>query len=159
MDVTANDPVLLASLKSIRNSVPVPAHWSQKRKYLQGKRGIEKPPFQLPSFIRETGITEMRDAVREKEAAKGLKSKTRERLQPKMGKLNLDYEKLHDAFFRYQTKPRLTIFGDLYHEGKEFEMKFKHHRPGFLSEELRVSLGVSFFHFRAFALSCVYIYI
>ena len=29
-------------------SVPVPKHWSQKRKFLQGKRGIEKPPFALP---------------------------------------------------------------------------------------------------------------
>ncbi|MQL67733.1 hypothetical protein Taro_000021, partial [Colocasia esculenta] len=28
---------------------------------------------------------------------------------------------LHDAFFKYQTKPKLTTHGDLYHEGKEFE--------------------------------------
>ena len=49
-------------LQSYRNSVPVPRHWSQKRKYLQGKRGIEKPPFQLPDFIEATGISEMRQA-------------------------------------------------------------------------------------------------
>ncbi len=47
-DVTASDPLLLVCLKSLRNSVPVPRHWCMKRKYLQGKRGIEKPPFQLP---------------------------------------------------------------------------------------------------------------
>ncbi len=29
---------------------------------------------------------------------------------------------LHDAFFKYQTKPKLTHHGDLYHEGKEFEV-------------------------------------
>ena len=29
---------------------------------------------------------------------------------------------LHDAFFKYQTKPKLTAHGDLYHEGKEFEV-------------------------------------
>jgi len=34
----------------------VPRHWSQKRKYLQGKRGLEKPPFKLPEFIEATGI-------------------------------------------------------------------------------------------------------
>lgn len=28
---------------------------------------------------------------------------------------------LHDAFFKYQTKPELTALGDLYYEGKEFE--------------------------------------
>lgn len=30
----------------------MPRHWSYKRKYLQGKRGIEKPPFDLPDFIK-----------------------------------------------------------------------------------------------------------
>jgi hypothetical protein len=54
-DIRARDPNLLVYLKSYRNAVPVPRHWSQKRKYLQGKRGIEKPPFELPSFIRSTG--------------------------------------------------------------------------------------------------------
>ncbi len=46
--------------------MPVPRHWSQKRKYLQGKRGLEKPPFQLPDFIEATGIGEMRQAYQEK---------------------------------------------------------------------------------------------
>ena len=48
--------------QAYRNSVPVPRHWSQKRKYLQGKRGIEKPPFVLPDFIEATGIGQMRQA-------------------------------------------------------------------------------------------------
>lgn len=34
-DVTASDPRLLVFLKSYRNSVPVPRHWCNKRKYLQ----------------------------------------------------------------------------------------------------------------------------
>lgn len=34
-DATASDPKLLVFLKSYRNTVPVPRHWSQKRKYLQ----------------------------------------------------------------------------------------------------------------------------
>ena len=65
-DVTARDPKLLVSLKATRNSVPVPRHWCFKRKYLQGKRGIEKSPFELPAFIRDTGIEEMRAALQEK---------------------------------------------------------------------------------------------
>lgn len=65
-DVTAQDPKLLVHLKGTRNSVPVPRHWCFKRKYLQGKRGIEKPPFQLPDFIKRTGIQEMREALQEK---------------------------------------------------------------------------------------------
>ncbi|KAF2305142.1 hypothetical protein GH714_002036 [Hevea brasiliensis] len=89
-DATAADPKLLVFLKSYRNTVPVPRHWCQKRKFLQGKRGIEKQPFQLPDFIAATGIEKIRQV-------------------------------LHDAFFKYQTKPKLTTHGDLYHEGKEFE--------------------------------------
>jgi len=51
----------------------VPRHWSQKRKFLQGKRGVEKPPFALPEFIAATGIEKIRASVMEKENAKKLK--------------------------------------------------------------------------------------
>ena len=112
-DVTAADPRLLLHLKSYRNTVPIPIHWSAKRDYLQGKRGIEKPPFQLPAYIADTGIATMRDAVKEKEANMSLKAKTRERVQPKMGKVDIDYQKLHDAFFKFQTKPPVTGFGEM----------------------------------------------
>lgn len=65
-DVCAKDPSLLVYLKSYRNTVPVPKHWCAKRKYLQGKRGFEKPPFRLPEFIARTGIMEMRQTVADK---------------------------------------------------------------------------------------------
>ncbi|MFS8026408.1 hypothetical protein Hanom_Chr16g01486391 [Helianthus anomalus] len=165
-DATSADPKLLVFLKSYRNTVPVPRHWCQKRKFLQvshqirsiycgtnmlhqrvyilnfneskhlqirhkirvagkrGKRGIEKPPFQLPDFIAATGIQKIRQAYIEKEDNKKLKQKQRERMQPKMGKMDIDYQVLHDAFFKYQTKPKLTSHGDLYHEGKEFEVTY-----------------------------------
>ena len=141
-DVTAKDPGLLVHLKSIRNTVPVPRHWCFKRKYLQGKRGIEKPPFDLPDFIKKTGIMEMREALQEKEAEKSLKSKMREKVRPKLGKIDIDYQKLHDAFFKWQTKPRMTHHGDLYYEGKEFEIRLKEKKPGDLSDDLRTALGM-----------------
>ena len=55
-DTTASDPLFLVYLKAYRNTVPVPRHWSQRRKFLMGKRGMEKPPFKLPDFIEATGI-------------------------------------------------------------------------------------------------------
>ena len=113
VDVTATDPRLLIHLKSVRNTVPVPPHWSAKRDYLQGKRGIEKPPYQLPSYIADTGIGTMRDALKEKEATMSLKQKTRERVQPKMGKIDIDYQKLHDAFFKFATKPVVSAYGEM----------------------------------------------
>ncbi|KAG6852597.1 hypothetical protein C0991_010704 [Blastosporella zonata] len=141
-DVTAADPRLRLHLKSYRNTVPIPIHWSAKRDYLQGKRGIEKPPFQLPAYIADTGIATMRDAVKEKEAGMSLKAKTRERVQPKMGKVDIDYQKLHDAFFKFQTKPPTTGFGEMYYEGKEFETSLKEKRPGDLSPELVEALSI-----------------
>lgn len=141
-DVSSSDPRLLVQIKAQRNIVPVPTHWSLKREYLSSKRGIEKPPFKLPKFIAETGITEMRDAVLEKQAEQTLKQKQRERVQPKMGKLDIDYQKLYDAFFRHQTKPDLTRFGDVYYEGKEWEADYKIFKAGDLSDALREALGM-----------------
>ena len=112
-DPSAADPRLLIALKSYRNTVPIPQHWSQKRDYLQGKRGIEKPPFQLPAYIADTGIATLREAAKEKEAGMSLKAKTRERVQPKMGKVDIDYQKLHDAFFKHMTKPVTSGFGEM----------------------------------------------
>ena len=45
-----------------------------------------------------------------------MKAKMRERVRPKLGKIDIDYQKLHDAFFKWQTKPKLSIHGDLYYE-------------------------------------------
>jgi len=139
-DVTAQDPVLLVFLKSLKNSIQVPQHWSQKRKFLQNKRGILKQPFNLPEFIEATGISKVRDTLSADK--KNLKTKMRERMQPKLGKLDIDYQILHDAFFKHQTKPTLTIFGDIYYENKEYENKMKIYKPGRISEKLRVCLGI-----------------
>ncbi|KAK3719645.1 hypothetical protein LTR37_004182 [Vermiconidia calcicola] len=141
-DTSANDPKLLVSIKSARNVVPVPNHWSLKREYLSSKRGIEKAGFALPKFIAETGISDMRDAVLEKQAEASLKSRQRERVQPKMGKLDIDYQKLYEAFFRRQTKPSLTGYGEVYYEGKEYETNLRHLKPGELSEELKEALNM-----------------
>ena len=141
-DTSASDPRLLVHIKAYRNVVPVPSHWSLKREYLSSKRGVEKPPFALPKFIQETGIAEMRDAVLEKQDQASLKQKQRERVQPKMGKLDIDYQRLYEAFFRFQTKPELTRYGEVYYEGKEYETNLKHLRPGELSEELKEALNI-----------------
>ncbi|WVR07758.1 hypothetical protein IAU60_004801 [Kwoniella sp. DSM 27419] len=141
-DCDARDPRLLVNLKSYRNTVPVPQHWNAKRDYLAGKRGIEKPPYLLPPWIAETGIGEQRDAVKAKEADQTLRQKTRERVQPKMGKIDIDYQKLHDAFFKFQTKPSMSKFGEAYYEGKELETDLRTKKPGELSDELVEALSI-----------------
>jgi len=85
---------------------------------------------------------EVRSAGLEKDAEKTLKQEQREKLNPSMGKMDIDYQVLHDAFFKYQTKPKMTGYGDLYYEGKEYEVEMKEKRPGVLSKELKESLGM-----------------
>lgn len=43
---------------------------------------------------------EMRASLQDKEETKTLKAKMRERARPKLGKIDIDYQKLHDAFFK-----------------------------------------------------------
>ena len=63
------------------------------------------------------------------EEAKKLKQKQKDKMQPKMGKLDIDYQVLHDAFFKHQNKPNFSIMGDVYYEGKEFEARVCTHAP------------------------------
>ena len=62
-------------------------------------------------------------------------------MNPKLGKIDIDYEVLHDAFFKHQKKPNMTIHGDIYFEGKEDEVKMRSYKPGRISAELRVNFG------------------
>lgn len=89
-----------------------------------------------------SGIEKIRKAVEEAEALKKVKQKARERIQPKMGRMDVDYQVLHDAFFKWQTKPRLSGHGDLYYEGKEFEVHLRTKKPGTLSAALKAALGM-----------------
>lgn len=141
-DTTSADARLLAYLKAYRNTCAVPKHWNSKRKYMAGKRGVEKPPFKLPDFIEATGIAKIRQAVMEKQQLATLKQKNREKVHPKMGKLDIDYQVLHDAFFKFAAKPPMSRHNDLYYEGKEYEAKMMTKRPGQLSAALKEALGM-----------------
>merc|ERR1719378_504446 len=98
-DCNSADPRLLIFLKCQRNTIPVPEHWGRKRKYLQGKRGFEKPPFELPTFIKNTGITAIRDEQLRIYSEKTRKQKQRSTRGGARGKMAINYQTLHDAFF------------------------------------------------------------
>ena len=106
------------------------------------------PPFpsllspQLPEFIADTGIAKIRDSLLEAEERARSKSRARARVQPKMGKIDIDYQVLHDAFFKFQTKPKFTSHGELYYEGKEFETNARDYKPGVLSASLLAALDL-----------------
>ena len=142
-DVTSADPRLLVYLKSYRNTVPVPRHWCSKRHYLQGRRGTEKTPFKLPDYIANTGISDIRASIAEEERDKGLQEQARDRMHPKLHRMDISYDVLEDAFFRHMTKPKMTGFGEVYYEGKEYEVRLTDRKPGQLSDRLREALGMT----------------
>lgn len=137
-DADAPDPFLVVHLKTGLNHVDVPPHWQHKKDYLSAKRGLEKPPFRLPKYIASTGISEMRNHDPEL-----LKKLQRDRVQPKMGRLDIDYQRLHDAFFKHQTAPPTLAFGHMYSEGRHLgqDDALARLRPGIVSEALRNAVG------------------
>lgn len=141
-DVSAMDSVLLTHLKTWRGSVCVPSNWRQKRKYLQNKRGMEKRAFQMPAYIADTGIGEIRDAQNERDDKKSLKQRQRERMRAKTRAVEIEESRLHDAFFKFQTRPKLTGHGDVYYELRELEVDGKRFRPMRMSEGLMAALGI-----------------
>lgn len=57
-------------------------------------------------------------------------------------KSSLNYTFLREAFYRYQAKPRLSHFGEIYYEGKEKYVSADSFRPGILSDRLKEALGM-----------------
>ena len=140
-DTNAEDPELLIHFKCMPNTVPVPIHWAQNGKYLQSQRGKTRRPYKLPDYIEATGISRIR--LVELPVHITLQQKTRRRMRPKLGRTDIDYQILYDAFFKYQTKKRLTKLGEVYYEGKEFDKRMRKYKPGKLSKNLRIALGIS----------------
>ena len=140
-DTNANDPELLIHFKCLPNTVPVPIHWAQNGKYLQSQRGKVRKPYSLPDYIEATGISRIR--LIEIPVHITLQQKTRRRMRPKLGRTDIDYQILYDAFFKYQTKKRLTKLGEIYYEGKEFDKRMRKYKPGKISKNLRAALGIS----------------
>ncbi|KAL7722114.1 hypothetical protein QTN25_000875 [Entamoeba marina] len=137
-DANSREPELLLELKSMKNTVPIPQHWCQKRRYLGGKR--ERQPYRLPSYIEDTGVGRLRQAYMDREEDMKMKQKMREKMRPKLSG-TIDYQVLYDAFFKHQTKGKMSPFGDLYYEGKE-DCEWVG-TPGELSYDLRKALGLT----------------
>lgn len=151
-DCDAQDPVLLSKIKSQKNVVPVPGHWQLKRGYLSARSVLAKKPFELPDIIRQTNIEEMRSTLPNQDTGdKSLKEASRARVRPKLGSLDLDYRKLHDAFFKFGAnwKPDLLLsYGDVFYENRNLEEEAKwcimerDIRPGRIGKTLRAAMGL-----------------
>ena len=84
----------------------------------------------------------MRQALLEIEERKSLAKKQRDRTRPTTGQFDVSSTVLYNAFFKQQTKPLLTRFGDIYFEGKENIPSSRNIKPGQLSQKLREALGM-----------------
>lgn len=146
-DADSSDPRLLVYIKSQHNMIGIPPHWKSNKSLLKQRRAFEdNGPFELPKFIQDTGILEMRDSSGRDEDT-SMKDRMRQRVQPKMSQLDLDFNKLYDAFFKYQTKPELLKYGQIYKDGMDISKLFEiermsSYRPGKLSKTLKEALGM-----------------
>ena len=140
-DITAKEPLFLIKLKTAKNTIPVPKHWLNKRKFLQNKRGVEVNSYKLPDYIQATGISKLRDPDLIDDRI--LKIKAKDKVNPKINKFDLDYNALYEAFFINQYKPPLTEFGQIYYEGKEYSHHMNIYKPGKLSDKLKIALGMN----------------
>lgn len=138
-DADAPDPPLLVALKAVPGVVQVPAHWQNRSEYLNS-RLPRVHNYELPQNIKDTGIMEMRDVFAEDAS---LRQKTRERVQPKLGKMDVDYRKFHAAIYHFQRKPPLSGYGEIYTETRDDLVNAKEFLPGRLSHRLRAALGIS----------------
>ena len=137
-DVNSKEPQLLNELKGMKNTVPVPEHWSRKKQY-RTKR-TERELYKLPEYIEQTGIGELRQSYLEKEEDMKLKQKIREKVRPKTVGC-IDYEILYNAFFNNPNlkKEQLTSYGELYHDEQSPQVTGI---PFHLSDRLRNALGI-----------------
>eukprot|EP00760_Papus_ankaliazontas_P009307 PhM_4_TR1400/c0_g1_i1/m.70326/K12829/SF3B2, SAP145, CUS1; splicing factor 3B subunit 2 len=138
-DANSRDPLFLLHLKAYRNTVAVPTHWQQKRRFLAKRRGLDlQTKYQLPNDVAATGVATIRRYYVEKAAAKatpGTKGPS------STGRIDVEYDKLQECFL-HQTRPRMTSFGETYYEGREYEIRCKDARPGLVSARLRKALGM-----------------
>ena len=82
----------------------------------------------------------MRNALQEKVQEK-LKNEGKQRMRQKMGKMDINYSILHDAFFKYQDKPKMTRIGEPYYEG-ELPLPSMWHHVGALTLVQSISAEV-----------------
>ena len=59
--------------------------------------------------VYHVGIEKIRRAVEEANEQKKVAAKQRDRVASKMGRMDVDYQVLHDAFFKWQTSRRCPV--------------------------------------------------
>ncbi|KAF7149494.1 hypothetical protein RHSIM_Rhsim02G0211400 [Rhododendron simsii] len=112
----------VSELKKICSQPDLVEVWDVTSADPKGKRHIEKQPFQLRDFIAATGIDKIREGYIQKQ----------EKLKPKQ------HEKMMHPMMRFsstKTKPNPTAHGDIYYEGKEFEVE--------LTREMKLGMQIS----------------
>lgn len=138
-DASAPDVMLLNLLKATPNSVAVPEHWNSKREYLCARSVYHKKPYSIPSAVLRTGICEVRRLYRDTKAGAPLKTRLKQKLNPKLDPKEVECRDLELGCF----SPLLTRFGELYYENKYQNDVLSEIRPGVLSAELAAALDIA----------------
>jgi len=134
-DISSANPKLLSVIKSLKNTIKVPANWKLRSSY--NKSGGSQF-YNLNDKMKSTGINKVRtyDSVNKR------KSK-HDKTNPKIKKTGLKYEDLYntilnskDSFFDQYLK-----LGEYFN--RSTNKKIEKYKPGVLSQRLRVALGMN----------------
>lgn len=102
VDATAMEPITYILFKCLKNLIKVPKHWISLKSFLSKRRGVLESTYRLPDYIESTGISKLRDP--DLIDSRLMKIKAKDKVNPKIGKMEIKYEKLYEAFFKYQKK-------------------------------------------------------
>ena len=112
------DARLLVHLKSLRGTVPVPQHWSQSANTYRASKALSRVHMSCQRLLQPLGSPRCAKPSESRRMRRS-SSKSSVSVRPKMGKININYQALYDAFSGEMKKPHLTAHGEIYFEGKE----------------------------------------
>ena len=138
-DINANDPIAAVHLRTYRNYVPVPQHWSHRRKYLSQRSSNLR--YELPADVAGTRVATIRKYYVDKARASQHHGTAASKGSNALVAPRPDYDALRDCFTKVSSGVCAEL-GVLYTEGERRAPGHRDVQPGFLSSRLRVALGM-----------------
>lgn len=152
-DLNAPFPFLLVKIKSDFNIVNFPFN-SETNGEIISRSSLNQSKYVIPPNVLLANISALKKIDFENQEKKIKKMKIGE-LSKAIIKINVDYQKMHDSFFKYDYEPKLSIYGEIFgnNNGKKNHDRFSlskekifyNSENGIISNSLKKALGIEKF--------------
>eukprot|EP00477_Mikrocytos_mackini_P001257 GAHX01001343.1.p1 GENE.GAHX01001343.1~~GAHX01001343.1.p1 ORF type:complete len:281 (-),score=49.89 GAHX01001343.1:312-1154(-) len=141
-DANSPCPIQNIKIKSSRYSTPFPSAWRLNSKTKLNSGRYDRKEYVLPPNVAATGIQQLKKISLSLEELNKIKRAKIQTLNPIMGRINIDYKILHDAFFQFEYLPKFSGFGEI---GGNSDTKTKNNAtyPSKISDTLKRALNQS----------------